>query len=174
MANPRRAATILQPVAGSTGLAKIAAERGEPTPKWVVNEDTGDLYRWVPGNTDTADGFNIIEAASGTVGRFHRVVADRHGVDLGDADATITVAQGLIRIIPDIPLTDARTITISATGAKPGDEIELVRQDTSANTITVIDAVTTNTIATLDAGLAIVARFRFRTAGWYQSWPGTL
>jgi hypothetical protein len=172
MAYPRRAATILQPVAGSTGLAKIAAERGEPTSKWVVNEDTGDLYRWVPGNIDAEDGFNIIEAASGPTGRFHRVVADRHGADLGDANATITVAQGLIRILP--ALTGNRTITLSAAGAKPGDEIELVRQDAIANTVTVVDAVTTNTVALLDAGLAVVARFRFRTAGWYQSWPGTL
>lgn len=146
----------------------LAQRRGPAIAHYAICQDTGDLYHWIVDDDTEADGFNVLGHSGGVAGRWHRVVPDRHGDDLANEDATIVVADGLIRAIPASTLTDDRTITISADGAKPGDEIEIVRQDTSANSVSVVDGVTSTSIALLDAGLAQTVRFRFRTAGWYQ------
>jgi hypothetical protein len=173
----RRSATVIAAPSGTTSLAKLAQEPGEPTAKWVVLEDTGDLYRWVPHDTSTADGFNVVNpTGGGTAGRFIRVVANRFGADLGDADATITVADGLVRVLPSVPLTDNRSLTLGTAGAIAGDTIRIVRNDTAAFTVTVKNGLDASTIAVLDAATEqwIECKYRSAAVGWIQTGAGAL
>lgn len=61
------------------------------------------------------------------------------GAALGDADATITVAQGKWRTIPAATLTAARALTLSAAGVAAGETIEITRLGTEAFAVAIIN-----------------------------------
>lgn len=179
MADPRRAATVIPAPSGSTSAAKIGQEPGSPTPVYLLAEDTGALYRFVPADTTTADAVNVIAPTGGTHGRFIRAQGDPHGANLtATAAQTLTMAQGTIRVLPTtVTLTEAITLTLSVTGAQAGDTIRIVRENTDAYTVAVNNGLDDSSIATLAAdGTArwIDLTYRSDAAGWYQSAAGAL
>lgn len=73
------------------------------------------------------------------------------GANLGNADATITVAGGSWRILPPETLTANRTVQIDNTGAGDDETITIDRQDKENFTLTVKDNGGTNTLAVMPA-----------------------
>lgn len=179
MANPRRAATVIPAPSAGTSVAKIGQEPGSPTPVYLLAEDTGALFRFVPADTTTADAVNVIAPSGGTPGRFIRAQGDPHGPDLTAAAAqSLTMAQGTVRVLPTtVTLTENVTATLSVTGAQPGDTIRIVRENTDAYAVAINNGLDDSTIATLAAdGTArwIDITYRSDAAGWYQSAAGAL
>jgi hypothetical protein len=175
----RRAATIIAPATGQTGAEKIAAEPGFPKPVYYLTLDTFDLYKFVPGDTSTADDYNVIDPqGGGTSGRYIRIVpgGDPLGDDLTDADATLTVAQGRAHVLPTSTLTDNRTATLSTTGAQVGDRKIISRQDQEAYTYTVNNGLDDSAIAMLNASTKQWVEFLYKSAaaGWIQLAAGPL
>jgi len=172
----RRSPTII-PVGASTGVARLAGEPGSTIPVYYLTEDGAELYRFIPQDDSTTDDVNVIAPSGGAPGRFHRVQKDDHGADLTAAAAqSLATAAGKIRILPTtVTLTEAVELSLSDTGAKAGDTIRVVRQNTDGFAVAVKTGSTT--LATLPGdGTARWADFTFRStsAGWYQSAAGSL
>lgn len=89
------------------------------------------------------------------------------GAALTDADATITVAGGNRRVLSASTLTDNRTITLGTSGAANGDTIEIVRFDTGAYTVAVVNGgVGAGTLLTFAVSARLYAKFKFDGTDW--------
>jgi hypothetical protein len=107
-------------------------------------------------------------------GALHRVGWKRRGSDLGDADATVLLADGELRVMPASTMTAGRTVTLGATGARNGSEVTVRRRDTSAFTLVINNGGTGGgTLATLPIGQQWWARARFDGADWELIEAGT-
>lgn len=114
-------------------LAGLRSIRGPYAEHLVFVIETGRVYRWVYGSPLADDGRAVIvPLVGGFPGAWVLVRADDAGAELGDADATVTVAGGAWRTLPAGTLTASRTLTLDPTGAAAGDELEVTRLDLSA------------------------------------------
>lgn len=83
------------------------------------------------------------------------------GADLGDANATITIAGGAQYILPAATLTANRVITLGVTGSPiTGETIAILRRGTEAFTLTVQDDAATSLLV-MPASMRLAAYFRF-------------
>lgn len=89
------------------------------------------------------------------------------GDALTDADATIAIGDGRWRALPAATLSTGRTITLGTTDAVKGDTITIVRHDTTANTLAVVNGGPgAGTLHTMAVSAKAVARFRFDGTDW--------
>lgn len=88
-------------------------------------------------------------------------------VALGDADATITVAQGRFRQVT-VPLTGNRTVTLSTAGAQEDDRIDICRANaTGADTMAIVDGgAGTPTLVTFPASKTASCTVQFNGGHW--------
>lgn len=127
----------------SARVYRTAAELGsEPGPSTdtryaVVLSPGPALFVWSLYDTTTADDVTVVEPSGGQIGRWIRARDDDRGEDLGDEDATLTIAGKRLRIIPPSTLSADRVLTLSTTGAVAGDQIRVTRNDASAPTVTI-------------------------------------
>lgn len=163
MANPRRSATVMQ------SIAAIEADRGPDLEKYAVPLDSPRMFKWVVGNTDTADSFVTLAHTSGTTGRWLDVPCPDKGSDLTDASVTITVGQKFWRVLPAATLTANRTITLGTTNARAGHTLELTRLDSTAFTLAIVNGgPLAGTLVTLPASERWWAKFYFNGADWVR------
>jgi hypothetical protein len=89
------------------------------------------------------------------------------GAALTDANATIQIGDGGRRVLPDATLTDNRTVTLGTTSAVAGDIIELVRLDTEAFTLAVVNGGPgAGTLLTYAVSAALYGCFKFDGTNW--------
>lgn len=160
MTTERRAATIFPT------LALLGADPGPRVAKYVVTLDTARLYRWVPDDTTTADGLNVITHTGGYEGRWHAVRWDDKGTNLTNAAENVSVAGKRLRVLPAATLTASRTKTLLNDAAAAGDVIHVVRLDTTAWTMPIVDEASAATIFTFPASQSWWAEFRFDGTNW--------
>lgn len=97
-----------------------------------------------------------------------------HGPDLtADAAQTLLWSDGVVRRIQESTLTEEVTLTASST-ASEGNEILILRYDTSMNSVLVKDGVTDALIGQLGKLSRSWMVLRFEDAGWYVSGKGSL
>jgi len=168
MANERRSATIM------ANVAALTADPGPIVPHYAITLDTGALYRWIPADTTTADGLNVLAHTGGTVGRWHRVRWDDKGTDLADGAEDIAIAGGRLYALPASTLTGNSTKELQSAGADAGDVIRIVRQDTEAYTMPIDDEASAATIFTFPVSEARWAEFRFDGTNWELIGAGTM
>jgi hypothetical protein len=83
------------------------------------------------------------------------------GADLGDANATITIAGGAQYILPAATLTANRVLTLGVTGSPiTGETIAILRRGTEAFTLTVQDDAATSLLV-MPASTRLAAYFRY-------------
>lgn len=136
MANARLAPTVI-PL-----LSQLSSEPGYQLTHWFYIEDEDAIFKFVPGDTTTADGVDVIDSASGVIGRFKRIPSPR-------LTASLRV-RGVV--YSNVASTSAFTVASddSITYVED-DRILLVSQTTAANNgIWVVGAVT--------AGVAALSR----------------
>ena len=160
MANERRSATIM------TNVAALTSDPGPIVPHYVITLDTGALYKWIPADTTTAEGLNVLAHTGGTSGRWHRVRWDDKGTDLTDADEDVAIAGKRVRYIAASTLGANRTKELQSDAAAAGDIIRIVRLDTEAFTVAIDDEASASTIFTFPVSVARWAEFRFDGTNW--------
>lgn len=161
MANPLRAARCWDTI------AQIQAHVGSQIEDWAHVRELGALFRWVVGSTLTADSFSVLTHSGGTDGRWIRQRMPTLGTVLTDADATIYVTGKTKRVLPAGTLTDNRTATLGTTNAASGDEMTIVRRDTGAYTLAVVNGgVGAGTLCTMPVSAAYWADFYFDGTNW--------
>lgn len=112
------------------------------------------------GTTSTRGQFPIY---SGSAWQYVGILT---GTNLTDADQTLLVADGSRRVLPGAStLTTTRTKTLSAT-ATSGDVLVIERYDTTANTMTVVDAASAATLYTFPVSVKRSASFKFDGTNW--------
>lgn len=86
------------------------------------------------------------------------------GSNLGNSNATLTVAGGNDYTLPASTLSTTRTITLGVTGSPlDGEIIRINRRDTSSNTLVVQDSAST-TLFTFPASTKVIADFRYNAS----------
>lgn len=92
------------------------------------------------------------------------------GAALTNADATVTIGGGGRRVLPDATLTANRTVTLGTSNAVLGDVIEIVRLDTEAFTLAIVNGgAGAGTLLTFAVGAMLYAKFRFDGSNWALS-----
>jgi hypothetical protein len=135
---------IVPPERQSALIFTTAAQlRQEPGPsvseRYAIVLALGpDPFAWTLYSSATDDGINVIAPSGGPgSGRWIRTRSDDRGSDLTDASTTITVASGRTRVLPAATLTANQILVLGTTGAVAGDELYIVRNDTTAYTYTI-------------------------------------
>lgn len=83
------------------------------------------------------------------------------GTNLGDADATISIAGGSLYVLPAFTLSTNRVITLSTIGSPiVGDTIAIFRRGIEASTLTVQDDAATSLLV-IPAGIRMAGFFRW-------------
>lgn len=90
------------------------------------------------------------------------MVIPQVGNNLADADATIIITGGAVRVIPAGTLTANRVIDVDNTSAIDNEEIVIARYDVSAFTVTVRDN-SNATVFTMPASTAMALRLKKAT-----------
>jgi hypothetical protein len=89
------------------------------------------------------------------------------GPNLTDPDVPLLVENGSWYYLPKETLKMDDTIILVATGAAVGNVMTIVREDTSAHTLTVVDGdISGPTLLTLPRSRRAKARFRFSSTRW--------
>ncbi len=89
------------------------------------------------------------------------------GAALTDADQTLTVGDGGRRVLPDSTLSANRTKTLGTSGAVAGDVIEIVRLDTEAFTMPIVNGGPgAGTLLTFAVSAMLYACFKFDGTNW--------
>lgn len=156
-----------------TTAAVLAAAPGPRIPHYAICLDTALLYKWLPGDTTTADGYAVLGHVSGYAGRWHRVVPDDRGADLTDDDESVYLADKPIRYVPAATYTKNHELLVrtnlssgaSSVSCSDGDRISIVRLDTTAYTLR-INCEVLGTIITLPVSEAWFVDLRFEGTGW--------
>ncbi len=166
---------------GSTGLAlraievhatraKLQTAIGPSIPHYAMTLDTGRVYQFIVGNTDADDGINTLAPSGGTIGRWKIIdplEATATGADLGDGNATIVVAAGLLRTLPVGTLTGSSVLTLGDTGATVGQLITITRLDVGAFTYTIDNGgAGGGTLAVMPVSVRAWGDFRFDGTNW--------
>lgn len=109
----------------------------------------------------------LIASVTTATGQAQKNTYGFSGANLTDADATIlvTASGGNWRILPAATLSAGRNLTLSVTGAQPGDQITVTRLDLTANTYTVKDGAGT-TLLVMPASKANFGKFQFTGTAW--------
>lgn len=157
---------IAAAVADSAALQAIPADR-RVAGMIAVKLDDGTPWQF-NGTSSASAGSTVIVPDAGS-GRWLALSskAAPAGTDLTDAPATITVAQGSWRKMPAATLSATRAFTLGTTGAVAGDQIEITRLDTTANTMTVVNGgVGAGTLFTFPVSKIGSARFQFDGTNW--------
>ena len=127
----------------------------------IMKVDSDGVYVMV-GYLALSGGSNATQSTAGLLSATDKKFLDRdHAavVDLTDASATIAISAGTWRRLPTtVPLTTARTVTLSDAGAVSGDQILIQRQDLGAFALTVANNAGA-TIATLPGPGSVLAQF---------------
>lgn len=153
----------------------IASEYGTTHARYAVPLDYPRLYKWIPGDTSTADGLAVLTHSGGQTGRWHLVRIDIKGDDLSDADASLTVAGNFLRVSPSgVTLTTDRTLTLSTTNAAAGDSIRVVRRAAGAFSYLVVNGGPgAGTLKDMDSA-DTWADFYFDDTNWILTGAGSL
>jgi len=161
MANPRRAATI------RTSVAAMEADIGPAIQHFNVPLDMPALYKFVVGDTSTADSVAVLGHNGGTAGKWIRVRMPLAGANLTNADATIQVGGNYWRVLPAATLTANRQLTLGTTNAAAGDVITITRLDAEAFTYAVLNGgPAAGTLVTLPVSVKAFADFYFDGTDW--------
>lgn len=151
-------------------VANMRADVGPMETRYAIPLDVPAVFKYLVGDTSTDDGINVIvPTGGGLAGAWIRLREDTRGADLTNADATITIAGNRLRELPASTLTASHTLTLGTTGAKPGDEIEIVRFDVGAFTYAIANGgPAAGTLVTLpvSAHSKCVARFNRAGSDW--------
>lgn len=92
------------------------------------------------------------------------------GANLTDANVTIDVTQGELRIMPAATLGAGRSITLGVTGARKGNKIVVPRLDVTANTLAFINGGPgAGTILTMPVSVMSNGVFEFDGSNWALS-----
>lgn len=118
--------------------------RQEPGPRaaerYAFVLELGAMFAWTLYDGSTDDGIDVIAPSGGPgTGTWKRTRSNNSGSNLTDANATILVSGNRTRILPASTLTANRTLTLGTTGAVSGDELFVVRNDSTAFTYTLIN-----------------------------------
>ncbi len=159
----------------------MAADLGFEVPRYAVPLDRPVLYKWVPGNTDSANNLDTIAHSGGTTGRWKQVgilpgvTADK-GTNLTDANQTLTWSNTTAWFaIPTATQTANRTKTLSASGVTAGARVEITRLDTTAFTTAIVNGgAGAGTIFTFPGGIQYWAMFYFDGTDWSLRAAGAL
>lgn len=129
-------------------VADVGALRSQPGPSlfptYCFVLSLGAVYAWTPNSQATDAGTDtstaVVPLTGGFEGAWLRQWLDDEALDpLGNADATLTVDQGLWLTLPAGTLAANHTLTLSTTNAAPGAYVEVTRLDTSGNTFTLVN-----------------------------------
>lgn len=89
------------------------------------------------------------------------------GAALGNADATVQIGSGNVRVLPASTLTANRALTLGTTSAVSGDIIRIIRLDAEAFTYAVINGgVGAGTLFTFSSATKGDLEFRFDGTNW--------
>lgn len=145
----------------------MAADVGPAIEEYNVPLDYPALYKWIVGNTATADSVAVIAHNGGTVGRWHLVRLPVKGADLGDASVTLTVGGNRWRRIPAATLGANRILTLGTANAAAGDMLTVTRLDTGAFTVAINNGgPAAGTLTTLPVSARWWAAFYFDGTNW--------
>jgi hypothetical protein len=169
MANPRRASTIRK------NKDAMGTDFGPQITHYNTPLDTPYLYKWFVGDSSTTDGLTVLGHQGGTAGRWHLVRNPTLGADLVDGNEVLTVGQNFFRTLPAATLTGGSDKTLSTDNAASGDVIHILRLDTTANTVAIINSgPAAGTLFTLPASQAWWARSYFNGTDWVPHSAGQL
>ena len=153
----------------------MESDQGPQLAHYEMPLDVPALFKWVAGDTSTADDVTVLTHTGGTAGRWIRVRLDVLGDDLTDADATIYVTGNFRRELPAATLGDNRTLTLGTTNAAAGDELTIVRRDVGAYTYQIDNGgAGGGTLCTLPVSTAYWADFHFDGTDWSVTRGGAL
>lgn len=140
----------------------------------IVLELGPEPFAWTLYDDSTDDGIDVIEPSGGPgTGRWIRTRSDNRGSDLTDAAATIYVSGNRTRVLPAATLTANRSLTLSTTGAVEGDELLIVRNDTTAYTYTLINGgAGAGNVAVMPVSNRAWCRARFDGTNWIHLGSG--
>jgi hypothetical protein len=151
---------------------------GSPGPEEVrygVPLDRPFLYRWAPLNGSTVNHVTVLGSTGGLTGCWIQVRFDDRGDDLGDADATLGVADGSWFVLPASTLTNDRSLILSTEGAAAGDTIEVTRHDVEAFAYTILNGVgEPSTLVEFPASTKAHAVLQFDGTNWLHRSSSTL
>lgn len=157
-----------------TALAASDVQAGLAEASAGIITDVGDGLDFTD-NELTLDAILVALAALGTTstrgqfpiysGSAWQYVGILTGTNLTDADQTLLVADGSRRVLPGSTLSATRAKTLSAT-ATTGDVLVIERYDTTANTMTVVDAASAATLYTFPVSEKRSASFKFDGTNW--------
>jgi hypothetical protein len=148
-------------------ISAIETDWGPSIAHYAIPLDQPHLYRWIPGDTTTANSETVLSYSGGTVGRWHRVRVQQLGANLTNADATLYASGKRWRILPAATLTANHVATLSTTGAAAGDELTITRLDVTANTYAVVNGgAGAGTLITMPVSVRYFADFYFDGTNW--------
>ncbi|UCC74308.1 MAG: hypothetical protein JSV86_07055 [Gemmatimonadota bacterium] len=161
MANPPRAAQIRY------SRNVIESALGPRITHYEIPRDKPAIYRWVVGDSSTADDVTVLSHTGGTEGRWIRLRLPVKGEDLGDGAASIGVGGDYLRILPGGTLTGDSVATLNTTNAATGDILTIVRQDLGAYTYQIVNGGPGGAaLCTFPVSLAYWADFHFDGTNW--------
>jgi hypothetical protein len=170
VANPDRSITI------KNSVAAMDAAMGPAITHYNMPLDMPALFKWIVGDTTTADDVTVISHQGGTPGRWHRVRLPIKGADLTDADEDVGVGGNYWRVLPAAtPLTDNRIKTLVTTNAAEGDLITITRLGLGSYTMAIANGgAGAGTLFTLPSGAAWWCRAYFDGTDWLAHSAGAL
>lgn len=153
----------------------MESDQGPQLAHYELPLDVPALFKWVAGDTSTADDVTVLSHTGGTAGRWIRVRLNPVGSDLTDADATIHVTGNFRRELPASTLTANRVLTLGTTNAVAGDELTIVRYDAGAYTYQIDNGgAGAGTLCTFPVSAAYWADFAFDGTNWAVKRGGAL
>lgn len=140
----------------------------------IVLELGPEPFAWTLYDDSTDDGIDVIEPSGGPgTGRWIRTRSDDRGSDLTDASVTILVSGNRTRVLPAATLTANRTCTLDDEGAVEGDELYIVRNDTTAYTYTIVNGgAGAGNVAVMPVSNRAWCRARFNGTNWIHLGSG--
>ncbi len=158
---PRRAITVVP------SRAAIQSDRAPLTDRFYLPLDYPGIYRFAEGDDSEDDGVTTLVSSGGPVGAHLLLAIDDVGDDLGDANITIQLGDGLCRFIPAATLTGNITITLGTTNARAGYPIEIVRLDAGAFTVAIVNGgAAGGTLCTMPVSQRARFRGHFKDDNW--------
>lgn len=153
--------------------------RQEPGPSTseryaIVLELGNAIFAWTLYSGDADDGIDVIAPSAGPgTGRWKRTRSNDRGEDLPNADTAITVSGNRTRILPPSTLTANHSLMLDDEGAIAGDELYIVRNDSTAFTYTIVNGgVGAGNVVVMPASNRAWCRARFDGTDWIHLGSG--
>lgn len=155
-----------------SGGAGLYPGSTSPTIRTLLEEHRAALAALDAAGSDEAASQSQAGTMSAADKKFLDNVHAAAGTAIADADGNIAVAQGYWRVLAT--LTGNRSYTLQTTGAVAGDQIEITRTSTAANTAAFINGgAGAGTLLTMPVSKVNSAKFQFDGTNWALRSCGT-